>query len=330
MSSLRLGYYSQASVVLIQAISPLHVGMGRGVGVVDLPVQRDTLGFPTIFASSLKGPLRATFDRLLGKDREACTRIIFGPSVGRDEDYYAGAFNPLDAKLLLLPVRSLIGVYTQCTSPLMLNNFLVYLESSIHAGADEQGLKKLLKAVRAVLTEIKESPLGKEEVLVGEDVKEKLSLKIAGRDTVVFADEFRLSLKESSIIRELSNRLELEEGWRLAVVHDDFMVNSLLERSLLRQTRAALETETKKVRPGALWTEEDLPPQTTLCTVFFYSDPRTKIDACPEISSKPNATGVKELFENTILPNNLGFMIFGGHETVGRGVTKLRKVDRNV
>jgi len=325
MSSLRLGYYSEASVVLIQAISPLHVGMGRGVGVVDLPVQRDALGFPTIFASSLKGALRATFNRLVGKDGEACTYIIFGPSDGRDEDYYAGAFNPLDAKLLLLPVRSLIGVYTLCTSPLLLNNFLVYLESSTHAGADEQGLKGLLEAVKAVLTKIKELPSNKEEVLVGEDVKEKLSLKIAGRDTVVFADEFRLSLRELPTIGELSNRLGLEEGWRLAVVHDDFMVNSLLERSLLRQTRAALEKETKKVKRGALWTEEDLPTQTTLCTVFFYSDPRTKIDACPKLSSKPNATGVKELFEKTII-NGLGFMIFGGHETVGRGVAKLRKV----
>jgi CRISPR-associated protein Cmr4 len=326
MPSLRLGYYSEASVVLIQAISPLHVGMGRGVGVVDLPVQRDALGFPTIFASSLKGALRATFERLLGRDAEACSHVIFGPRDGRDEDYYAGAFNPLDAKLLLLPVRSLIGVYTLCTSPLLLNNFLVYLELSIHAGADEQGLKGLLEAVKAVLTEIKELPSGKEAVLVGKDVKDKLSLKIAGRDTVIFADEFRLSLRESPTIGELSNRLGLEEGWRLAVVHDDLMVNSLLERSLLRRTRAALEKETKKVKQGALWTEEDLPPQTTLYTVFFYSDPRTKIDACPKLSSKPNATGVKELFEKTIMPNGLGFMIFGGHETVGRGVTKLRKV----
>lgn len=326
MSSLRLGYYSQASVVLIQAISPLHVGMGRGVGIVDLPVQRDALGFPTIFASSLKGPLRATFNRLVGKDGETCTHIIFGPGDGRDEDYYAGAFNPLDAKLLLLPVRSLIGVYTLCTSPLMLNNFLVYVESSIHLGGDEQGPKRLLEAVKAVLTEIKEHPLGKEEVLVGEGVKEKLSLKISGRDTIILADEFRLSLRESPTIEELSKTLEIEEGWRLAVVHDDFMVNSLLERSLLRQTRAALETETKKVKRGALWTEEDLPPQTILYTVFFYSDPRTKTDTCQELRSKSNATGVKELFEKTILPNGHGYMIFGGHETVGRGITKLRKV----
>jgi len=327
MSSLRLGYYSEASVVLIQAISPLHVGMGRGVGVVDLPVQRDALGFPTIFASSLKGPLRATFNRLIGKDSEACTRIIFGPGDGRDEDYYAGAFNPLDAKLLLLPVRSLVGVYALTTSPIMLKTFVTYLEASTHAGC-EQSIEGIIGALEATLTEVR--GLGKDEVLIGQGAKEKLSLKIAERDTVILADEFRLSMRESSTIGELSTNLELEEGWRLAVVHDDLMANCLLERSLLRQTRAALETKTKKVKQGFLWTEEDIPPQTILYTVFFYSDPRTKADTCQELSSKSNATGVKGLFEKAILPNGHGYMIFGGNETVGRGVAKLRKLVRNV
>ncbi|MEM3404139.1 MAG: type III-B CRISPR module RAMP protein Cmr4 [Nitrososphaeria archaeon] len=322
MPSLRLGYYSQASVVLIQAISPLHVGMGRGLGVVDLPVQRDALGFPTIFASSLKGPLRATFDRLVGK--KDCTNIIFGSGDGRDEDYYAGAFNPLDAKLLLLPVRSLIGVYTLTTSPIMLNNFMTYLEASTHAGVSEQSIKDLLEALRETIGEAK--TLGKDEVLVSKEAKEKICLPINGKDTLILADEFPLSLRESPTVGELAKKLEPEEGWRLAVVHDDFMVNSLLERSLLRQTRAALETGTKKVKRGALWTEEDIPPQTILYTVFFYSDPRTKTDTCQELRSKSNATGVKELFENKILSNGHGYMIFGGHETVGRGVAKLRKV----
>jgi len=298
--------------------------MGRGVGVVDLPVQRDALGFPTIFASSLKGPLRATFDRLLGERDKGCTDIIFGPSVGREEDYYAGAFSPLDAKLLLLPVRSLIGVYALTTSPIMLNNFVTYLEAATHAGVSEQSIKDLLEDLRKTIEEAK--TLGKDEVLVSKEAREKICLNINGKDTVILADEFRLSLKESSIIGGLSNKLEFDEGWRLAVVHDDLMVNSLLERSLLRQTRAALETETKKVKRGALWTEEDLPPQTILYTVFFYSDPRTKTDTCQELRSKSNATGVKELLEKTIFPSGFGYMIFGGHETVGRGVAKLRKV----
>ncbi|MEM3714596.1 MAG: type III-B CRISPR module RAMP protein Cmr4 [Nitrososphaeria archaeon] len=324
MSSLRLGYYSQASVVLIQAISPLHVGMGRGVGVVDLPVQRDALGFPTIFASSLKGALRATFNRLVGE--EDCTNIIFGGGEGRgEEDYYAGAFNPLDAKLLLLPVRSLIGVYTLTTSPIMLNNFMTYLEASAHAGVSEQSIKDLLEALRKTIREAKTLGKNGAEVLVSKEAREKICLNISGKDTVILADEFKLSLKESPAVEELSKKLELDEGWRLAVVNDDLMVNSLLERSLLRHTRVALKTETKKVDEGP-WTEEDLPSQTILYTVFFYSDPRTKTDACQKMREKSNATGVKELFEKTIFPSGLGYMIFGGHETVGRGIAKLKKV----
>ncbi|MEM2856541.1 MAG: type III-B CRISPR module RAMP protein Cmr4 [Candidatus Nitrosocaldaceae archaeon] len=321
MTSLRLGYYSEASVVLIQAITPIHVGMGRGVGIVDMPVQRDALGFPTIFASSLKGPLRTSFNRLVDNK---CTNIIFGPDDGRDEDYYAGAFNPLDAKLLLLPIRSLIGVYTMATSPIMLSKFMTYLEALTYVSSSEQSIKDLLKDL------IKEAnALGKDEILVSKDAKEKISLNISGKDTVILADEFRLSLKGSSTLGELAKWLKLEEGWRLIVVHDDLMVNSLLERGLLRSTRVALDVETKRVKEGALWTEEDIPPQTILYTVFFYSNPRTNTNTCKDLSSS-NASEIKKLFENKILPNGCGYMIFGGHETIGRGIAKLMKVDRNV
>lgn len=318
MTSLRLGYYSEASVVLLQAITPLHVGMGRGVGIVDLPVQRDALGIPTIFASSLKGPLRTSFDRRVNE--KVCTNIIFGPREGRDEDYYTGAFNPLDAKLLLIPIRSLIGVYTLTTSPILLSKFVTYLEVSHDIN---EGVKDLLDALKKIIDEA--NNLGKDAVIVSNNAKGKISLNINGKDSVILADEFKLSLKESSTLGELAKLLNLKEDWRLIVVHDDLMINSLIERGLLRRTRVALDSKTKRVNEGALWTEEDIPPQTILYTIFFYSNPRTNTDTCKALSQS-DASGVKKLFEQNILPNDQGYMIFGGHETIGRGIAKLMKV----
>jgi len=41
---------------LLRCLSPLHVGAGSSVGLVDLPVQRESqTNFPKIDASSLKG-----------------------------------------------------------------------------------------------------------------------------------------------------------------------------------------------------------------------------------------------------------------------------------
>jgi len=319
MQSLRLGSFSQASITLLQVITPLHVGTGKGAGVVDLPIQRDSIGLPTIYASSLKGALRATFTKLINK-RE-CVDAVFGSSKMGDQDTYAAAFNPLDAKLLLLPVRSLAGVYTLCTSPLLLQTFLEYLEIS-NTGSIVQHDVNVKDAVEKVINDLKDQRKG--EMLVKQGTEAKLSLPINGKNTTVLADEFTLSPKPSQSVGDLAKGLGLEEDWRLAIIHDDLMVNTLVDRSLLRQTRVALEPNTKTVKSGALWTEENLPPQSLLFTVFFYSDPRTNTDKCEELSSK-NGEGVKRLFENHIFSNH-GYMVFGGHETVGRGIVKLRKL----
>lgn len=321
MAQLRLGYYSESSVVLLQVVSPLHVGVGRLGGLVDLPVQRDAMGVPTIFASSLKGPLRASFGRTNNKK---CVEVIFGPSRGEDSDYYAGAISMLDAKLLLLPVRSLMGVYLLCTSPYLLNNFAQYIEAATYAGADSDRLKELREAVEKVRTL---SPSG-DKIFLGEQTKARFSINVGKVESVILADEFKVSPEECNEVSCFAQKLlGGDEAWRVAVVHDDFMVNSLIERSLTRRTRVALETATKKVSSGALWTEEDLPPQTVFQTVFFYSEPRTKADGCEALMQQPTASGIKNLLEQSIFRDRGVYMIFGGHETTGRGIVKLLKVD---
>jgi len=47
-------------MLYIKALTPIHVGVGRGEAThVDLPLQRDEFGFPTIWASSLKGAIKS-------------------------------------------------------------------------------------------------------------------------------------------------------------------------------------------------------------------------------------------------------------------------------
>ena len=50
------------TVVSLFTRTPLHVGCGSSVGIVDLPVLRErTTGFPTIPGSALKGSLADLF-----------------------------------------------------------------------------------------------------------------------------------------------------------------------------------------------------------------------------------------------------------------------------
>ena len=52
--------FQAKKILFLYVETPLHAGTGRGLGAVDLPIQRDrTTGYPIIQASSVKGALRA-------------------------------------------------------------------------------------------------------------------------------------------------------------------------------------------------------------------------------------------------------------------------------
>lgn len=104
---------------LVHALSPLHVGTGQSVGVVDLPIARmRATGIPVLPGSSLKGVLR---DLRQGEKQGEMGPVaaVFGPS-GEESALHAGALVVGDARLLALPVRSFRGTFAWVTSPLLL------------------------------------------------------------------------------------------------------------------------------------------------------------------------------------------------------------------
>ena len=127
----------QHALVLYQTITPLHVGCGQDVGVVDLPVIRErTTGYPFIPGSGIRGSLR---ERYATREREEKrqkgrpeaewsedTDLLFGPAAGgedEEESRHAGCVAVHDAKLLLFPVRSDQKVFLWITCPAVLGRF---------------------------------------------------------------------------------------------------------------------------------------------------------------------------------------------------------------
>ena len=96
--------------------TPLHAGMGSGLSSIDLPIQRErTTQYPMIQGSSIKGKLRALAEE--NHEDPALTNALFGPPpvTGETSDH-AGALIAGDARILLVPVRSLSGVFAYTTS----------------------------------------------------------------------------------------------------------------------------------------------------------------------------------------------------------------------
>ncbi|MDQ2805474.1 MAG: type III-B CRISPR module RAMP protein Cmr4 [Chloroflexota bacterium] len=112
--------FEQAQMLYIYVETPLHAGSGRGIGGIDLPIQRERItDYPMVQASSLKGRLRAEAEAKLD---HATFLSIFGQA--EDTGAFGGAISPGDARLLLFPVRSLAGVFAWATSPLILRRFV--------------------------------------------------------------------------------------------------------------------------------------------------------------------------------------------------------------
>jgi CRISPR-associated protein Cmr4 len=89
----------------------IHPGSGQNVGAIDLPVAREAAtGYPFIAGSSLKGALRDAYEQ---RDRSGADDVF-----GKQDD--AGKILVADARLLLLPVRSLSSAYKWLTCPHLL------------------------------------------------------------------------------------------------------------------------------------------------------------------------------------------------------------------
>lgn len=302
--SLFIGAYSSWDLVFLRAVTPLHVGVGRAGGVVDMPVQKDLYGYPVVYASSLKGALKSVCLRVYQnqKDRNKCIDL-FG-SLPSETPTKPGKVMVLDAQSFLIPVRLLRGVYGYITSPLLLKRFIDYLE--LMDPQSSQHLGKLLKE-----TELKSN----EVITTGHgiiSIKSRIGDK--EQEYIVINEEFWLTPKRDEktiteinklIPAPLQREIYLKNDRLLVVSDSDDISLQIVEKSLLRLQRIRLKQDVKMVETGALWSEEYVPRNTVLYTLLLY----------------PN-NDVKEEFRKYLNKTN-NYLILGGNETIGKGLVKL-------
>ena len=296
--------FEAKSMLFIYVETPLHAGTGRGLGAVDLPIQRErTTGYPIVQASSLKGRLRAASD----PDRNPQAGLtkaehlaIFGPETDNASDY-AGALSTGDARILLFPVRLLAGVFAWTTSIYALQRFA---RDCALAGMTPPNLNDL-------------SAPAEGNALVGEDT----SLKAGG---MVVLEEFSYSPQSHAKVAELGRWIAeqaLPDSYtywkhelpkKLVILPDNDFRDFVLYGTEV-QTHIKLDPDKKTVQSGALWTTESLPVDTLL-----YA---------PLMATKSRASGV-DLSGQQVLEKVKGLGLvytqLGGDETTGQGMVAFR------
>lgn len=229
-------------------LSPLHIGCGSDVGVVDQPVLRERhTDWPVIPGSTIKGVISDLFlDKTEAHDyvRSARGEELLG-TVSTGNKAKAGTLSIGEGVLLAFPVRSARGCFAWVTCPMALQRF-----------AKAKGCAFAIPTIES------------ECCLAGETVK-------IGEDVVLEEYKFAVKGKPSEDCLAALKALTAVEIWqgigeRLVILSDDaftYFVRNTCE--IANHNR--IDDVTGVVADGALFSQENVPSE-----VLFWSVIRSK------------------------------------------------------
>ena len=297
---------TQATAILgLSAQSSIHAGTGSNTGVIDLPIQREGHnGYPCVFGSSMKGALRNHAEFYYPptqKDKKSIAHpqvaTIFGADVQTEGNTVAGSLMVSDARLLLLPIRSLTSQFKWVTCPDVLKRY--------QRDAERFGL-----TVSAIHVQINDN--------------QACVHKGCGNSDLLL-EEYRFSSCEqdlSGIIEDIAQLMQRDDAKaalekQLVIVSNDMFAH-LCQHATPVNAHIAIDSATKTVTSGALWYEETLPPETLLYVGLAANRSRTSeqkaaVDILQEVLALFNAG--QQIEDKQGKP----WLQIGGNETVGMG-----------
>jgi CRISPR-associated protein Cmr4 len=282
----------------LHCLSPTHAGVGRGVGYIDLPIDRDVVtGWPILRSSGLKGVWADYFGATeRQREKDPLLRAAFGVTGTGDHDATSGSLIPTDARLVCLPVRSFRGTFAWTTSPLCLQ----WLRRTLELAGVRQ-----LPAAPTHLEETRAHHAEGSALVEGQ----KIYLEDLDFDAYPCPTANAWAAKISAWVFK-DDAAWTQEFQKRFVVLPDVAFDYLCQTATEVHTRVRIDDETKTVAEGALWTEESLPAETILMGLI----------QCQRVFGKDGsaeAISPQQLLDR-FATQPLSLQI-GGKATVGRG-----------
>lgn len=328
--------FKKAELMTMKVLTPVHVGCGSDLGLVDLPIQREKhTGYPKIESSGIKGCIREVFEEIaknkqdiydvhniFGYDSssencfvDADSNEIINIKEDLDKDFkgndkYAGAIGFTDARIIIFPVISAKDVFAYVTCPDVLNRYFDELNS---LGMEKEIAKKF-----------------KNNTNVYEDkaiCSTKCKLKIGSK---IVIEEYTYDVDENAIIDELckvlSSQMGLDKESLLSklIVVDDSHFKDYVTMNTEVVTRTKIDDKTGTVSGSALFTEEFLPTETVMYSFILYSPAFSAIHATENDEKKKTPMRVEKVMdyfkEKT---KEIPVLQIGGDATIGKGIVKV-------
>lgn len=293
-----------SALLYLYVETPLHVGAGAATGgEVDLPIQREEpTGYPVVRASSLKGALRAAMETRAAAEEVAA---VFGSAPEAPEDQtFAGSVLFGDARLLLFPVRSLLGVFAWTTS------------------AEPLARLRRDAATHGIALPWGEFPPAAEGTAV---VSPDSALRTAKGQVVLEEITFRAEPEPEAALlaRWLATEALPPQGefayWRQKLQRDlavlpDGAFRFFAAHSTEVMHRIRIDRRTGTAAEGALWSEEYLPAEALLWAAMGSQEPARPAGTVQSASDALN-------WLRKMMPPLLQM---GGDRSLGRGFVRLR------
>ncbi|WP_126443809.1 type III-B CRISPR module RAMP protein Cmr4 [Sulfuricystis multivorans] len=288
--------FEKHAAIFLYAISPVHMGAGQAIGVIDNPIQRERHTHHPCFAGSgIKGAVRHGF-KALGGDSALLDRL-FGPE-SSSNSLHAGAVSFGDAQLVALPVRALKGAYVYATCPTAIERarrLLALIGVDVNWPAlpvVEEG--QCLIANPALLSGDKlhleafeyTAKVSQDLPKLSEDVAAKVLP--AGEAYRYFADKLKTDL----------------------VVLSDTDFAYFAEHATLVEPHVRIDDATGTADDGGLFYTENLPPESLLIAPLMASQTRAGKD---ELPAEAVMAHIKNVIDGRLLQ-------IGGDATTGRGL----------
>jgi len=295
--------FEKQAVVFLYAVSPVHLGAGQAVGLIDNPIQRERhTGHPCFAGSGIKGAVRHGFEAI-GGDKNLIDRL-FGPDAGSN-DLHAGALSFGDAQLVALPVRSLKQGYVYATCPQALSRarrLLGLTGAAAHWPVPEVSEGHCVIANPALLSRNNLHLEAFEYVAQVSPVLPQISQDLAQK-----------ALPGDAAYQFFREKLKTD----LVVLSDtDFAY--FAQNAMLVEPHVRIDPETGTAKDGGLFYTENLPPESLLIAPLMASQTRT---GKPE--NREDAASVM-LKIQTVIDGKV--LQIGGDATTGRGLVVAKVV----
>ncbi|MEZ5581389.1 MAG: type III-B CRISPR module RAMP protein Cmr4 [Candidatus Competibacteraceae bacterium] len=301
--------FQTSKALFIYCVSPIHMGAGTAIGLIDNPIQRERhTDYPMIAGSGLKGAVRHRC-QANGWDKDMIARI-FGPETNASE--HAGAISFGDAQLVAFPVRCTKRAYVYATSPTALARMKRSLQT---LGGDcdwpipevQERFCRVIESGGPVdnnqplrLEAFELTAIGAPELT--EIAKFLCEKALPANDAYTF---FREKLKTDLVL----------------LPDEDF--SYFVKNATVVEPHVRINDKTGTADDGGLFYTENLPPESLLIAPLMATVERT-----PEKSRNgENPTSAEDVMSTVLTGLNGQLVQIGGDATTGRGQVVINVVE---